>query len=133
MIWEPSPPTCVPEKLQAYFDSVGSIDVFSPNHLELLSLFGRSEEALDKGIIQALALGFVQVGIGYAKQGAVVLRVGEHRCLVMSTGKPPVWLPLFYERGEALEASKSKVFDATGAGNASWAVLLWDTARLMIL
>lgn len=118
IIWEPSPPTCIAEKLEKCLDSVRCIDVFSPNHLELLSLFGRSEEAFSRETIQALALEFLEAGVGHGKQGAVVIRAGEHGCLVMAAGLSPTWLPPFYESDEGSETSPSKIVDTTGAGNA---------------
>lgn len=99
-------------------ESVEFVDVFSPNHLELLSLFGCSEEAFDKDTIHALASRFLQAGVGPAKQGVVVIRAGEHGCLVVSVSSPPMWLPPYYESEEAAKLRKSKIVDTTGAGNA---------------
>lgn len=118
IIWEPSPPSCKPESLQLCLESAASVDVFSPNHLELLSLFGYSEESFNKDTIHELASRFLQAGVGPEKQGAVVIRAGEHGCLVMSVGSPSVWLPPFYESSEAGKPRNSKVVDTTGAGNA---------------
>ncbi len=118
IIWEPSPPMCRPEMLQACFDSVVGVDVFSPNHLELLRLFGRSPEAFSRETTQELALRFLQVGVGPAGQGVVLVRAGEHGCLVAVAGRTLVWLPPFYEPEKGTPASKSKIVDTTGAGNA---------------
>lgn len=118
IIWEPSPPWCKPESLQVCLESVESVDVFSPNHLELLSLFGCSEEAFNKDTIHELASRILQAGVGPEKQGVVVIRAGEHGCLVMPVSSPPVWLPPFYESSEAAKPRNSKIVDTTGAGNA---------------
>ena len=118
IVWEPSPPSCTPKSLQACLKSVNSVDVFSPNHLELLSFFRRSGEEFNKETIQELASRFLEAGVGPSKQGIVVVRAGEYGCLVMSAKDPPVWLPPFYEPEEEEQARKSKIADTTGAGNA---------------
>jgi sugar/nucleoside kinase (ribokinase family) len=118
IIWEPSPPMCTAENLEECLNSAKYVDVFSPNHLELLSLFGRAEETFSQAYIQELAAAFLATGVGHEKQGVVVVRAGEHGCLVIAADIRAVWLPPFYESNESLETSSSKIVDTTGAGNA---------------
>lgn len=52
IIWEPHPLSCIPENLDACMAAAKLVDVFSPNHIELASLFGVSP--LDKFDHQAI-------------------------------------------------------------------------------
>ncbi|KAG2415721.1 hypothetical protein HFD88_006912 [Aspergillus terreus] len=113
IIWEPAPPSCKPENLQACLDAVPLVDVFSPNHLELLALYGESAPAtVDNSQIEDLAARFLQRGVGPDGNGTVIVRAGECGCVVSTREIVPTWLPPFYESRD------DKVVDPTGAGNA---------------
>lgn len=43
IVWEPLPWKCTPEHLAAHRDACKLVSVFSPNHLELLGLYGLAE------------------------------------------------------------------------------------------
>jgi len=121
VIWEPSPPMCTPEWLSTFLGDIRVVDVFSPNHLELLGLFGRSTEPFNKELIEALATEFLAAGIGldrHPQDGAIIIRAGEHGCLVLSANTPATWLPPFYDPDHLSATSKSKIIDTTGASNA---------------
>ena len=77
-------------------EAVRSVDVFSPNHIELLSLFGYAEVDFRKGLVEDLAFKMLEAGVGPQGKGVVVVRAAEHGCLVTSRSISPVWLPPFY-------------------------------------
>lgn len=112
IIWEPSSSTYKPENLQQYLEAVKAVDVFSTNHIELLALFNKPPEAFTKPTIESLAAEFLQADVGPLGHGLVVIRAAQHGCLLPSRRIPPIWLPAFYEPGDA------RIFDTTGAGNA---------------
>jgi len=94
IIWEPLPSSCTPDNLNAFCNAARSVDVLSPNHVELAGIVGKYEESLfEKDLIEELALAFLQSGVGESAQGAVVVRAGEHGCLVQSNDQPARWLP----------------------------------------
>lgn len=117
IIWEPAPPSCVNRKLDEFLESAKLVDIFSPNHLELLSLFDRADEVFDQATIEKLSLVFLERGVGPRGKGAVIVRAGEHGCVVMSSDRPPLWIPAYYEHGER-QNSHERIVDTTGAGNA---------------
>ncbi|KAL4942739.1 hypothetical protein BDV06DRAFT_191558, partial [Aspergillus oleicola] len=118
IIWEPAPLACKAENLQACIDAAGLIDVFSPNHLELATLFKEQLSFyVDKTKIESLAQRFLDSGIGPEGQGIVIIRAGENGCLVAARHIPFTWLPPFYQLGPSKERD-AKVIDPTGAGNA---------------
>lgn len=115
VIWEPAPLSCKAENLQPCMEATHTVNVFSPNHLELARLFGEplSTCFLDKEKIESMALKFLNTneGIGPDGKGVMIVRAGEEGCLVYARHIPPTWLPPFYRDGH-------KVVDPTGAGNA---------------
>ncbi|KAJ5569664.1 PfkB family kinase, partial [Penicillium hispanicum] len=118
VIWEPAPLSCTPENLQACLDAASVVDVFSPNHLELVSLFAEPlSTASDKNSIERLALTFLDRGIGPDGKGTVIVRAGEQGCVIATRNLAPTWVPPFYVR-EMGERQNRKVIDSTGAGNA---------------
>jgi sugar/nucleoside kinase (ribokinase family) len=111
------------------------VDVFSPNHLELAAFFGESlspsasasasegysEKDKTKTKIEELALKFLDSGVGPSGNGLMLIRAGEHGCLLRSRALPsPVWIPTFYDPDSGSKPRKqhAKVIDPTGAGNA---------------
>ncbi|KAL2833691.1 Ribokinase-like protein [Aspergillus cavernicola] len=125
IIWEPAPLSIKPENLQACLNAAHEVDVFSPNHLELAGLFGESPSAtLDKEKIESFMQVFLNRGVGPGEKGIVLIRAGEHGCLVGARNIAPTWLPPFYNtRPEGKQSAR--VVDPTGAGNAflgAWAV-----------
>ncbi|KAL4817518.1 putative PfkB family kinase [Aspergillus spinulosporus] len=116
IIWEPAPLSCKAENLQPCIEATRTVDVFSPNHLELARLLGEplSPCFLDKEKIESMALRFLNTnnGIGPDGKGVVIVRAGEEGCVVCARHIPPTWLPPFYKYGH------DKVVDPTGAGNA---------------
>ncbi|OBT44093.1 hypothetical protein VE00_04503 [Pseudogymnoascus sp. WSF 3629] len=128
IIWEPAPPSCLPENLSAFLEAIKFVDILSPNHIELAAFFSidlSNDEPFDRSIIEELAQKCLASGIGPEKQGTVVVRAGHEGCCVYSRKqKEFVWLPPFYK-------DSPKVIDPTGAGNAflgGFAIGLRETA-----
>ncbi len=118
IVWEPSPLACIAGNLHACLASAQNVDVFSPNHLELTALFGKSpSSALDKAEIESLARRFLDGGVGPDGRGIVLIRAGQYGCLVSARHIPFTWLPPFYKPDPAGKPDP-RVVDATGAGNA---------------
>ncbi|KAK6526781.1 hypothetical protein TWF281_009984 [Arthrobotrys megalospora] len=114
IVWEPFPACCVPRFLKDYLKAVKLVDVFSPNHMEICGMFGVEAEGdtFDRTLYEGLAKRFLDKGIGKDGKGCLVLRAGEHGCMVYTRDmEGPYWLPTFYEVGN------EKVVDTTGAGN----------------
>ncbi|KUJ15943.1 pfkB family kinase [Mollisia scopiformis] len=129
IIWEPAPPSCVPENLASFLEAMKMIDIFSPNHIELAALFSinlRSEDEFDHSTIEHLASKCLESGIGPRGQGTVIIRAGQEGCYVYSRQRGEfIWLPPYY-----VHNNSSQVIDPTGAGNAflgGFAVGLMET------
>lgn len=105
--------------MQPCLEAAHTVDVFSPNHLELAAFFGDppSSSSLDKEKVESLALRFLDSGVGPDGKGTVIIRAGEHGCFICARHLPPSWLPPFFKYGPRGERN-SKVVDPTGAGNA---------------
>ncbi|KAJ0423931.1 Ribokinase-like protein [Aspergillus carlsbadensis] len=125
IIWEPAPLSCKAENLAACLRVLqdGIVDVFSPNHIELGALFGE-ELTSDTARIESLVLRMLSSDVdGGADCGTrtkpltIVIRAGEHGCLICGRNMEPRWLPPFYEPGPEGKWNV-KVVDPTGAGNA---------------
>lgn len=116
IIWEPTPPHCVPRNLDPCLDVLALVDVLSPNHLELQSLFGDVQCAFDASQIEALAKRFVDRGVGPKGEGVIVVRASEYGCLFKSRSIGSTWIPPFHDDELDLNTNV-KVLDTTGAGN----------------
>lgn len=128
IIWEPAPPSCLPENLATFLEAIKFVDILSPNHIELAAFYGvdiSNGGVLDRSVVEGLAQKCLMSGIGPEKQGTVVVRAGYDGCCVYSRKqKGFVWLPPFYK-------DSPKVIDPTGAGNAflgGFAIGLKETA-----
>jgi fructose-1-phosphate kinase PfkB-like protein len=126
VIWEPAPLSCKAENLAACLQVLQTsiVDVFSPNHIELAALFGE-ELTSEKAKIESLALRMLNSNMDDASEShgeitkrlTIIIRAGEHGCLVCRQDIEPTWLPPFYESGLQGERN-ARVVDPTGAGNA---------------
>ncbi|KAK3677291.1 Ribosome biogenesis protein [Recurvomyces mirabilis] len=116
LVWEPAPPYCNSRTRTAHLEMCKRVDVFSPNHLELISLFEdheHIEQPFDRKQVERYARCFLDSSLEESQAGAkIVIRAGEHGCLFMSNMDEPTWLPTFYD------STSVKIVDATGAGNA---------------
>ncbi|KFA78605.1 hypothetical protein S40288_06960, partial [Stachybotrys chartarum IBT 40288] len=109
LVWEPAPPFCRRDTKSAHLEAAQLVDVFSPNHLELLAFFYDEIPEFDRRTIEACARTFLDHGIGSDGKGTLVVRAGEHGCLVASPS-----IDGLYQWVRAFDCS---VVDATGAGN----------------
>jgi sugar/nucleoside kinase (ribokinase family) len=131
IIWEPAPPSCKPPNLQTCLEAAALVDILSPNHLELAAFFAEpvlsspsasefiastSEVEDHKNKIEELTSKFLENGIGRNGNGIILVRAGEHGCLVRSRTLAPRWIPPFY--GSEPRRQPASVVDPTGAGNA---------------
>lgn len=89
--------------------------MFSPNHLELLSLFEESNLSaisFDRKVIEKYASRVLDAASDETGRCTlVVVRAGEHGCLTVSKGSICRWLPPFHD------PDSRKIIDTTGAGN----------------
>lgn len=97
------------------------MDIYSPNHVEFLSIFHQNIERLsqqqvefDPAQIEKYSASLLKSGIGPTGNGTVVIRCAENGSFVMSRECPGRWFPAFYHAGN----NPNEVADATGAGNA---------------
>ncbi|CZT14548.1 related to pfkB family carbohydrate kinase superfamily [Ramularia collo-cygni] len=112
-IWEPQGKSCNTHTLDRHLHAASLMDVFSPNHAELDSLFEEDASLIfDRDRVEAQAKYFMDAGVGHGNQGCIVVRCAERGCLIMSQDMAPTWLPAFYDAGS------EHVVDATGGGNA---------------
>ncbi|KAK0724027.1 Ribokinase-like protein [Apiosordaria backusii] len=140
MVWEPAPASCTPENRDLQTCAAKLVDVYSPNHTEFLAIFEAPSTTaaaaaaiapktlgFDCSAIERHALRLVDRGVGPHGTGVVVIRSGEHGCLVASRSYPARWFPAFYD------SNSPKVVDVTGAGNAflgAFTVMLATAADL---
>ncbi|KAI0595973.1 Ribokinase-like protein [Biscogniauxia sp. FL1348] len=108
IVWEPLPSKCLKEHLEMHLQACGSVDIFSPNHLELLSLFGEATEEFSHELVEACAARLLTPQPLSAVK-AIVIRAAEHGCF-LTDGVTKKWLPSFHY-------SNDRVIDVTGAGN----------------
>ena len=111
-VWEPVPDLCTPEEQDNFFAASRVVDVVSPNHLELGTMFnqpGWTEVSEDS---QRLVSKIIDTGIGPLNNGCLVIRAGKHGSYAFSkAGK--IWLPAYHQP----DISGTHVIDPTGAGN----------------
>ena len=109
IVWEPLPASCTRDLLPQCMAATKCVDIFSPNHFELLSLFDFPRNAFHKTIVEDITNRCLQDGIGPMADGVIVVRCGEHGCMLVSRNTEYVWKALYH---------KGKIVDITGAGNA---------------
>ena len=122
IVWEPKAYSCVPENLQAFVQAMRSVNVFSPNHIELARIVGKAvPQVPNEAFFEDLCAPFFrppQDNRAAAQVGMLVVRAGDRGCFVKSHSEQQ-WLPAYYPPEEHVEAitRASKVVDTTGAGN----------------
>lgn len=130
IVWEPAPASCIPRSQSVHLRTAKLVDVYSPNHIEFLATFGSGDgdgppAGFDRKKIEEQALRVLESGVGGNGDGAIVIRCGEHGCMVAARSYSTRWFPAFH--------GSSRVLDATGAGNAflgGFAVTLSTTSDL---
>lgn len=114
-VWEPAPPHCTLATRDAHLKACQRVNVFSPNHLELASLFEeqpKSDAPFSRGAVEEHAQQFLNASFeGSANGTMIVIRAGEHGCLTISRKEKARWYPPFYD------SASPEIVDVTGAGN----------------
>ncbi|KAI5919352.1 Ribokinase-like protein [Camillea tinctor] len=108
IVWEPLPIKCRKEHLDMHVRACGSVDIFSPNHLELLALFDEATEPFNRELIENCAARLLTLQPTPALN-AIVVRAAEHGCF-LTDGATKKWFPPFHSHND-------RVVDVTGAGN----------------
>ncbi|KAK8856743.1 carbohydrate/purine kinase [Apiospora arundinis] len=147
IVWEPLPWKCTPEHLAAHKEACQLVGVFSPNHLELLGLYGRarantknktsmaaddkqSDDTLDemeniKKCADSLYNEVVAAGVAAGGESwpghMLAVRCAEKGCYVIYDGKGSTFPPYHQDQ--------TAVVDATGAGNAFLGALAVSLVR----
>lgn len=114
-VWEPLPWECVPEGLDDCQRALNSVDVVSPNHVELCSFYG--VEAHDengdfkKENIEECCNKLLRGTVLDERKCSALIRAGKAGCFI-TTGPESkgIWLPAYHE-------DQKKVVDPTGGGN----------------
>jgi sugar/nucleoside kinase (ribokinase family) len=120
MVWEPVPDLCTPQYRGEMFETLGCVDVVSPNHDELAGFFSGQKAAVEAGWerVEELARLLLEQGIGTEGLGALVVRMGGRGCLVASHATGMVRLPAVYGPDPGQDPGDAeKVVDPTGGGN----------------
>lgn len=114
-VWEPLPWECNPERLNDCQQALKTVDVISPNHVELCSFFG--VEAHDengdfkKENIQECCTKLLNGIESDDSNCSAVIRAGKAGCFITTRSESGgIWLPAYHE-------DQSKVVDPTGGGN----------------
>lgn len=115
IMYDPAPLSCQKGNTEAFFEAAGLADIFSPNNNEIARIFGEVIFPPSKERIEDLALKTVGQGVGREGTGTVIIRAGEHGCLIAKKKMPSLWLPPYYDMANY---QAERVFDPTGAGNA---------------
>ena len=118
LVWEPAPLSCVAGSRDAHLKAAKLVDVYSPNHQELIATFQSEEERnedptreLEFAVIERYAYEILESGVGPDGEGVVIVRCGAHGSLAVSRTYPARRFPPFHS------GASPKVVDATGAGN----------------
>ncbi|KXL42882.1 hypothetical protein M433DRAFT_6041 [Acidomyces richmondensis BFW] len=110
IIWEPVPDLCIPSELDNTLQALAHVDVVSPNHEELLSLFSSAVTEVQESAIEKYASRLLAAGCRYPNSRfAVVVRCGSRGCYVATTRVS--------KRLPAYHSDPAKVIDPTGGGN----------------
>ena len=117
IIWEPSPPSCTSDSLSSCLAAIKEVDVFSPNHLELPSLFDISHNPFSRAKLEDITTQYINSSISPAGEGITAIRAGVHGCLLMVRGQKALYIPPYYHARGPVDAQKN-ILDTTGAGNA---------------
>lgn len=115
-VWEPAPHHCTHANRDTHLEACKHIKVFSPNHLELASLFEEQQPVshvpFSREAVEEYARHFLDASLEGSSNGPIiVIRAGEHGCLTVSRREKARWYPPFYD------PASPKIVDATGAGN----------------
>lgn len=115
LVWEPFPLTCNLSNQDAHMQACKLVDVFSPNHLELMRLFEEDDKPprpFDRLTVEQYAKRVLSESKSDQRHAVtVVIRAGEHGCLILSSHINCRWLPTYFS------PTSDRIVDPTGAGN----------------
>lgn len=114
IVFEPTPQSCHPAERSALESILKDIEVLSPNHEELLSLYGKDEplplhSKEFKIEIEEIMRYILDIGIGENGEGIVVVRCNKLGSVVGTRKQGIRWVPAYWE-GE----DEKRVKDVTG-------------------
>jgi len=126
-IYEPRPADAVPDQLDNIINILQVVQNFSPNHFELVSIFGKTsklgESGFDTKIIEECASDLLNRIYQSRTDFCLIVRAGQNGCyLADSTRKQ--WFPAYYGLDK-----QDKVISSTGAGNAFLGALAVTLSR----
>ena len=136
-VWEPVPTSCLPSELENCIKALKYVDVVSPNHHELGSLFGDDPRGdKDSGVAKLqvdkwVAELFERTVESHGHKVSVVIRAGREGCYLRSQ-EGSSWLPAYHQPTED-GADQPEVVDPTGGGNAFLGCLSMALAQGMTL
>ncbi|KAK8135629.1 hypothetical protein PG984_003569 [Apiospora sp. TS-2023a] len=126
IFWEPLPWKCTPENMEAHKEACKLVSVFSPNHLELLGLYGivkpnsagspirpspDGPAVSQQTVIEKCASELFGNIADNGWEGMLVVRAAEMGCFAKGAGGISRSFPPY-------QVDQKLVVDATGAGNA---------------
>ena len=120
IIWEPMEDSCRSKERESFLKALEYVDVFSPNHHELLALYDAETTTRPKFDLQTVTLACKKLLEG-TKQRAIVARCGPYGCVVVRSNCQHIFVvPAYHESLTESGISKPSgmIVDPTGAGNA---------------
>ena len=131
-VWEPVPPSCVPEELSNILAALEFVNVISPNHHELAALYYKEDRTSsltsEPKSIELQVNDLLSRGFKNRAGAAVAVRRGERGCYVawnreQTEDMGHLWYPAYHRlQGETCQDEREtiaqKVLDPTGGGNA---------------
>ncbi|WVQ86184.1 hypothetical protein IAT38_008352 [Cryptococcus sp. DSM 104549] len=117
IVFEPTPPSCHPGQKDWLEQILPGIEVLSPNHEELLSIYSVPTMPIHSPELVPTVERLINhilhnVGIGADGNGIVVVRCGMVGACVGTKKGGLKWCPAFWDGGDG-----KRVKDVTGAGN----------------
>ncbi|WWC92495.1 uncharacterized protein L201_007454 [Kwoniella dendrophila CBS 6074] len=116
IVFEPTPPSCHPGQKEWLEKIAPHIEVLSPNHEEMFSIYGISPKDVSdielRPTVEKLINHFLQgIGIGKEGKGIIIIRCGKLGACVGTKDGGLKWCPAYFTEDQ------DKVKDVTGAGN----------------
>jgi len=116
-IWEPVPDLCIESELDNTYEAIKHLDVISPNHAELASLFGieatTASGDVNRSGVEECSRKLVSAVSSSERELHVVVRSGKDGCYIRSSRSHSdgPWIPAYHADNPV------KVVDPTGGGN----------------
>jgi sugar/nucleoside kinase (ribokinase family) len=125
IVWEPLSSSCTPQNLPAFLKAARLVEVFSPNHIDLIRMCeSKVPEGFSRRQVEDCVQLFLKAGVGYSGNGYVVIRAGAHGSL-LAYGSDEMsemrWFPAYYNSQRSKVEGPdwlAKVKNPSGAGGA---------------